>query len=201
MNKNQKLLLEIFPLKYDSLVLKEAIEGKGPFRIEAVLQRYGEKNENGRIYPRDVLEREVKRYNTEFVQQHRAVGELDHPESRVVVNLSNVSHNIVEMHWDGDTLVGTLEILTTPSGNIVRELLKGGIRLGTSSRGVGSVKPMGEGTVEVEPDYQLICWDLVSNPSTVGAFLGESVNIHLQRNRSERINSLVENFFSEIAGK
>ena len=115
--------------------------------------------------------REAKKYSEGFVKQKRAMGELDHPESSVV-NLQNVSHNITEMAFNGDDLVGTVEILTTPSGNILRELFKNGIKLGISSRGMGSVAPMNEnGAQEVGDDFELIAFDFVSNPSTHGAFL------------------------------
>jgi hypothetical protein len=134
----------------------------------------------------------------EFVNQHRALGECDHPSERTVVNLANVSHNVVEMHWEGDDLVGIVEILSTPSGNIVKELMRSGIRLGLSSRGVGSVKTLGEGAVEVEDDYSLICFDIVSNPSTDGAFLAEGINKSLEQNRISRINELINDFFTEL---
>ena len=99
------------------------------------------------------------------------MGELDHPESSVV-NLQNVSHNITEMHWEGKNLVGTVEVLGTPSGNILTELFKAGIKLGISSRGMGSVTPLDEGDGQkVGQDFELIAFDFVSNPSTHGAFL------------------------------
>ena len=115
--------------------------------------------------------REAKKYFENFIGQKRAMGELDHPESSVV-NLSNVSHNITEMNWNGDDLVGTVEVLPTPSGNILKELFKSGIRLGISSRGMGSVESMNEnGAQEVQDDFELIAFDFVSNPSTHGAFM------------------------------
>jgi hypothetical protein len=201
MTKTPKLLVEYFPISYSMHELNESIKGNAPFRIKAILQRANEKNQNGRVYPMPVLMRESQKYMTEFVKQRRALGELDHPESRTVVNLSNVSHNIVEMHWQGNDLMGTVEVLSTPSGNIVKELMKGGIRLGMSSRGVGSVNPIGVGEaagVEVDEDFNLICFDIVSNPSTDGAFLGEGVNRSLEVNRSLRINGLIGDFFSEL---
>ena len=109
-----------------------------------------------------------------------------------------MSHNITEMHWEGDDLVGEIEILSTPSGNIVKELMRNGIRLGVSSRGVGSVRQLGEGTVEVDEDFNLICFDIVSNPSTHGAFLKEGVDIALKNAKIDRINSLVVDFLGEI---
>lgn len=196
---NKKLLVEYIPFNYDAMELNEAIKNNGILRIKkAILQRANAKNQNGRIYPKEILLRESQKYLSDYVQQRRALGELDHPESRTVVNLSNVSHNIVEMHWEGDDLIGTLEVLSTPSGNIVKELMKNGIRLGLSSRGVGSVRSLGESTVEVEDDFNLICFDIVSNPSTEGAFLSEAVNNSLETNRIHRINGLIGDFFTEI---
>jgi hypothetical protein len=118
--------------------------------------------------------REAKKYAEVQIKERRALGELDHPDSSVV-NLNNASHNILEMHWKGDDLEGTVEVLGTPAGNILKELFKSGIKLGISSRGLGSVKEIheadGEDTVEVQPDFELIAFDFVSNPSTHGAFL------------------------------
>ena len=114
--------------------------------------------------------REAKKYFQNFINQKRAMGELDHPESSVV-NLANVSHNITEMNWNGDDLVGTVEVLPTPSGNILKELFKSGIKLGISSRGMGSVESVTEGASEVQDDFELIAFDFVSNPSTHGAFM------------------------------
>jgi hypothetical protein len=113
--------------------------------------------------------REAKKYET-LIKERRALGELDHPESSVI-NLKNVSHNIKEIFWNGDDLMGVVEVLPTPSGNILKELLRAGILLGISSRGMGSVKPIGENKVEVGNDFELIGWDFVSNPSTHGAFM------------------------------
>jgi hypothetical protein len=148
--------------------------------VKGILQRAGAENQNGRVYPREILEREAKKYE-QLITERRALGELDHPDSSVI-NLKNVSHNVREIHWDNDDLVGTVEILPTPSGNILKELLKAGILLGISSRGMGSVVNIGEGKVKVGEDFELIGWDFVSNPSTHGAFMtpmNESVNKQL----------------------
>jgi hypothetical protein len=148
------------------LIETKLFEGKvqedegGRTIVKGILQRAGAENQNGRIYPKEILMREAKKYE-QFIKERRALGELDHPDS-TVINLKNVSHNIREIHWDGDDLVGTVEVLSTPSGNILKELLKAGILLGISSRG----------------------WDFVSNPSTHGAFMvpvNESVNRGLQQ--------------------
>lgn len=194
-----QLITEYIPLQYDQPTVNEAVEkGNGTIRIKGVLQRANAKNQNGRIYPREILMREAQKYNEEFIASRRALGELDHPESSVV-NLRNVSHNITEMHWDGDDLVGTLEILSTPSGNIVKELMRNGIQLGVSSRGMGSVKHIGENTVEVDEDFNLICFDIVSNPSTHGAYLFENVQRSMAQAKDARINDLIGQFFSELS--
>ena len=149
-------------------------ENNGKLVVKGVLQRAEAKNQNGRVYPREILVRESKKYDENFVKQNRALGELDHPDSSVV-NLQNVSHNVKEMHFEGDNLVGTVEILTTPSGNILKELFKNGIKLGISSRGLGSVEMVqeanGDTVSKVGDDFELIAFDFVSNPSTHGAFL------------------------------
>jgi hypothetical protein len=193
-----QLLVEYFPLQYDqSQILAEAANPNAPIKVKGVLQRANAKNQNGRVYPKEILVRESQKYDGEFIKQRRALGELDHPES-TVVNLRNVSHNITEMHWEGDDLVGTIEILSTPSGNIVKELMKNGIRLGVSSRGVGSVNSLGEGTVEVDEDFNLICFDIVSNPSTHGAFLNENVGHQTVIRQYETLDRLVYDFLAEI---
>ena len=196
----QQLLVDFFPLQYDSRqIITEAAENPhGTIKIKGVLQRADAENQNGRSYPKPILAREAGKYETEFIKQRRALGELDHPDS-TVVNLKNVSHNILEMHWEGDDLCGTIEVLSTPSGNIVKELMKNGIRLGVSSRGVGSVKPIGEGKVEVEDDFTLICFDLVSNPSTHGAFLHEGVNV-VKTTPYGNVENLIRDFITEIEG-
>ena len=156
-------------------------DSSGRTLVKGVLQRAGAENQNGRVYPMEVLKREVNKYQT-LIKERRALGELDHPDSSVI-NLKNVSHNVREIHWDGDDLVGTVEILPTPSGNILKELLRAGILLGISSRGMGSVTNIGEGKVKVGEDFELIGWDFVSNPSTHGAFMtpmNESVNKGVQ---------------------
>lgn len=193
-----QLLVEYFPLQYDqSQILAEAANPNAPIKVKGVLQRANAKNQNGRVYPKEILVRESQKYDGEFIKQRRALGELDHPES-TVVNLRNVSHNITEMHWEGDDLVGTIEILSTPSGNIVKELMKNGIRLGVSSRGVGSVNSLGEGTVEVDEDFNLICFDIVSNPSTHGAFLNENAGHQTVNRQYETLDRLVYDFLAEI---
>jgi len=191
---NKKLLVEVRPFEISRHKIDESIkENDGRLIVKGVLQRAESKNQNGRVYPREVLLKEVSKYLEEQVSERRALGELDHPESSVV-NLNNASHNIIEMHWDGDDLLGTVEVLSTPSGNILKELFKSGIKLGISSRGLGSVEPMREGegdTVEVQPDFELIAFDFVSNPSTHGAFM-RPVNEGVEKQKPEsKIESII----------
>ena len=176
----KQLIVDYLPFEVRPEQINESMkENSGKLIVKGVLQRAEAKNQNGRIYPREILEREADKYTTEFIKQRRAMGELDHPESSVV-NLQNVSHNVKEMHWEGDNLLGTVEVLGTPSGNILKELFKSGIKLGISSRGMGSVETVNEGDAQqVQDDFELIAFDFVSNPSTHGAFLhptNESIN-------------------------
>ena len=170
---NKQLLVDVRTFDVSRKQIDESIkENNGKLVVKGVLQRAESRNQNGRVYPREVLLKEVGKYLENQVSERRALGELDHPDSSVV-NLNNVSHNVLEMHWDGNDLLGTIEVLTTPSGNILRELFKAGIKLGISSRGLGSVKEIREedDTLEVQPDFELIAFDFVSNPSTHGAFM------------------------------
>jgi hypothetical protein len=134
------------------------------------LQACDKPNANRRIYPYDILLAQVEKYIDGPIAEHRALGELDHPETSVI-NLKNVSHNILELYWKGKDLYGRIEILPTPSGNILKELFKSNITVGISSRAMGSVSQIGEGLVQVEDDLDLICWDFVSTPSTYGAYM------------------------------
>ena len=171
----KQVIVDYIPFEISPQQINEAMkENNGKLVVKGVLQRAEAKNQNGRVYPREILVRESKKYDENFVKQNRALGELDHPDSSVV-NLQNVSHNVKEMHFEGDNLVGTCEILTTPSGNILKELFKNGIKLGISSRGLGSVEMVqeanGDTVSKVGDDFELIAFDFVSNPSTHGAFL------------------------------
>ncbi len=170
----RQLIVDYLPFEIKQEQINESMkENNGKLVVRGVLQRAEAKNQNGRVYPREVLVREAKKYHKEFIKQSRAMGELDHPESSVV-NLQNVSHNVKEMHWEGDNLLGEVEVLSTPSGNILKELFKAGIKLGISSRGMGSVETVnedGDQVTQVQPDFELIAFDFVSNPSTHGAFM------------------------------
>ena len=136
--------------------------------VEGILATCEVKNGNGRYYKKDLWQREMDKYD-EVIKENRAVGELDHPESSVV-NLKNVSHNITDTWWDGDNIMGKIEILPTPSGNILKSLIDSGITVGVSSRGMGSLRPMGE-VQEVQDDFELLCWDFVSTPSNPGSYM------------------------------
>ena len=162
-----QLLVDVTPFKS---VLKESKDRPGVFEVEGVMQRAKAENQNGRVYSKDILEREASKYVKEFVERGNAFGELDHPESPVV-SLKNASHIVKELYWKGDDLMGKVELLNTPAGNIVKEIVKAGHTIGISSRGTGSVNQTNEGHLEVQPDFELVCWDFVSNPSTHGAFM------------------------------
>ena len=162
-----QLLVDVTPFKP---VLRESKEKPGVFEVEGVMQRAKAQNQNGRVYSKAILERETKKYVDEFVERGNAFGELDHPESPVV-SLKNASHIVKELWWKGNDLMGRVELLNTPAGNIVKEIIKAGHTIGISSRGTGSVQQTNEGQLEVQPDFELVCWDFVSNPSTHGAFM------------------------------
>ena len=161
------ILVNVTPFK---AVLTESKTKPGVFEVVGIMQRAGAKNQNGRIYDRDILEREVQNYIENFVKVGNAYGELDHPES-AIVSLKNASHVVKDLWWEGEDLMGRVELLNTPSGNIVKEIVRGGHTIGISSRGTGSVTQTNEGTLMVQPDFELVCWDFVSNPSTQGAFM------------------------------
>lgn len=161
------LIVDTLPFKP---LLNEAKLKSGVFEVEGVLQRAGAKNQNGRIYSKDILERESDKYLEEFVNNGNAYGELDHPESPVV-SLKNASHVVKDLWWDGNELKGKIQLLNTPSGNIVKEIIREGHTIGISSRGTGSVQQTSEGHLQVQDDFELVCWDFVSNPSTHGAFM------------------------------
>lgn len=171
MTLQRQLLVEVQTFRADPFMLRESISNPGsPFRVRGILQRANILNQNGRVYPKEILLREAQKYADTFVRERRALGELDHPETSVV-NLKNASHNLIELHWEGDDLMGTVEVLTTPSGNILRELFRNGINVGISSRALGSLQKVSENKAVVGEDLELIAFDFVSNPSTPGAFM------------------------------
>lgn len=205
---NKQLLVDCisFDIQKDILFEEACRDTNKRLIVKGILQRANIKNQNGRIYPKDILVREAKKYEENFIKERRATGELDHPESSVV-NLQNVSHNVIEMHWEGDDLVGSIEVLSTPNGNILRELFKANIRVGISSRGLGSVnKGINENRDAdiVQDDFELISWDIVSNPSTRGAFMFPTGNLQENINKNIINNSInnrwekTENIIREI---
>lgn len=194
---NKQLLVDYIPFEVSPQQINESLsKNNGRLIVSGILQRADAKNQNGRVYPRNVLVREAKKYADTQIKERRALGELDHPDSSVV-NLNNVSHNVLDMGWTGNDLTGTVEVLGTPAGNILKELFKAGIKLGISSRGLGSVKEddqLGEDTVEVQPDFELIAFDFVSNPSTHGAFMrpmNEGVDPTVHSTKYSAIESVI----------
>jgi hypothetical protein len=166
---NVKLITAWQTFEYDSKMIAESrLENGGKIVMKGILQKANTLNQNGRIYPLPILEREVRNYQ-KFIQENRALGECDHPESSVV-ELKNASHIVREAQMEGDVCYGTVELLDTPSGKILQSLVESGVTLGISSRGVGSTRREGDYQV-VQDDFQLICWDFVSEPSTPGAFM------------------------------
>ena len=169
MSKHLKLLTEWTPFEYTSETIKESRElNDGKIIMKGILQKADTLNQNGRVYPLPILEREIRNYQ-KFIKENRALGECDHPDSSVV-ELKNASHIIREAYMEGDICYGTVELLDTPAGKILQSLVESGVTLGISSRGVGSTKSEGDYQT-VQDDFQLICWDFVSEPSTPGAFM------------------------------
>jgi hypothetical protein len=150
---------------------KTLVREQKAFFLTGVMQRADAQNGNGRVYPQKTLEREIENYKN-IIAQNRAVGELDHPDDSVI-NLKNVSHIVTDVWWNGKDVMGKLKILDTPAGNILKALISNGVTLGISSRALGSVRES-QGKTIVEDDLQLICFDIVSEPSTKGAFLNLS---------------------------
>ena len=170
------VLQEFMNLDYsDELLTEEEREGNKSgihLVLAGKIQAAGKKNGNGRIYPRPILEREMKNYE-KLVKEGRAIGELDHPDSSVV-ELKNASHLVTEVWWKGDDVMGKMKILNTPAGKIAKDLVKGGVQEGS--------------TTMVEDDFQLLCFDLVSEPSTSGAYLVAEGKVNTHLTKADRIN-------------
>jgi len=167
--------------------------------VRGILQKAEEKNQNNRVYPKSVLIREVNKFN-KLIDNRRSLGELDHPD-RASVNLSNSSHLITKLWWEGNDLWGDIEILSTPSGNILKELFKSNISVGISSRGLGSLEENNDGTLMVQEDYVLVTWDFVSDPSTYGAFMkeiSESKDIDPKLVCKSKVECLIYNILEEL---
>jgi hypothetical protein len=187
----KQVLVETQLFKPSSKLLSEGkMSERGNPLVEGVLATAEVKNGNGRYYSKDLWEREIGKY-MQSVKENRAMGELDHPESSII-NLKNVSHNITGMWWDGDNVMGKIEILPTPSGNILKALIQSNITVGVSSRGMGSLKQMGD-LMEVQDDFELLCWDFVSTPSNPGSYMHlvkEGLDFSTQ-NKYAKVNSIV----------
>lgn len=186
------VLVDTRPFKFRR-ILTEAENSEGKFIVEGLMQVADDLNGNGRIYPKKVLEREVQKFKDTFIKQGNPFGELDHPESPIV-SVKNVSHAIVDLWWEGNNLMGRVEVLNTPFGNIVKEILKAGYVIGISSRGTGSLTEM-NGRSYVNDDFDLVTWDFVSNPSVPGAFHKQvSLNEGLQpqADRFATVNSILD---------
>mgnify|MGYP003109436562 FL=1 len=166
---SKKLLIETHAIKVSPSQLTENVNKEnGNLMVEGILATAEVKNGNGRYYKKELWDREMEKYD-QLVKERRSMGELDHPES-TVINLKNVSHIVTDYGWDGDKLMGKIEILPTPSGNILKELIRNGITVGVSSRGMGSLEQNGS-VMEVQDDFELLCWDFVSTPSNPGSFM------------------------------
>lgn len=200
-------------IKMDNVsTIKEGIEGSEwhcpkPFIVDAIFQKAGIKNANGRVYPRNILEREVEKYQQK-IKEHRALGECNHP-SDSTVDLGRISHNIIELHWEGDTVIGKLELnisegfrrsgICSTLGDTVANLLLNGYKIGVSSRAVGSVENK-LGVLMVGNDLELICWDIVADPSTPAAWIGEYGNLQqfIESKENVKNGSVVENKINQL---
>ena len=195
-----KLLTDWTPFEYSSDMIKESREKNGgKLVLKGILQKAETLNQNGRVYPQAILEREVRNYQ-KFIKENRALGECDHPETSVV-ELKNVSHIVREAHMDGPVCYGSVELLDTPAGKILQNLVEAGVTLGISSRGVGSTRRDGDNEV-VQDDFQLICWDFVSEPSTPGTFMmreGREISradLNKHFTKSDRVDRILNDIVS-----
>ena len=204
------LLTEYRPFNTNKQLAEQAIKENKPLIVSGVIQRAEAENQNKRVYPEGILKREIQNYINGPIKERRAMGELDHPESSVI-NLQNVSHNITEIKIKGNDVYGTFEILSTPAGNILKELFRNGITVGVSSRGMGSVEEsineQGDPTVTVQDDFELLCWDFVSTPSTHGAYVSPVGGGSLQENKIRipkykytNLNNIIRDIICENTG-
>jgi hypothetical protein len=203
---NKQLLIEYSAFQPLPQSLTEGRRlANGNMVVSGLVQATDKPNANRRIYPYQTLFLQVQKYIAGPIAENRALGELDHPESSII-NLKNVSHNIVKLWWQDKDLYGDVEILPTPSGNILRQLFANNITVGISSRAMGSVTPIGEGLVQVEDDLDLICWDFVSTPSTYGAYmkpitgLRESVDHNIIQRKDNKVHQLISDIICSQSG-
>jgi hypothetical protein len=185
----KQVLIETQAFNAKPISLTESVAPSGNPLVEGILATAEVKNGNGRYYSKDLWEREIDKYKV-LVEENRATGELDHPESSII-NLQNVSHIIRDMWWDGDNVIGKIEVLPTNAGNILKALIENNVQVGVSSRGMGSLQER-DGVLEVQDDFELLCWDFVSTPSNPGSYMhmikeGQEIQI----NKYEKINKIV----------
>lgn len=195
-------LSEYYQINLPNQLLEAYEPGKPMIIPGVVIQRSNVKNRNGRVYPADVLRREIDKYNDTMVKTNRALGELDHSDSNVV-NLKNVSHNIKKIYWKGDDVCGDIEILDGdefPAGRIAAGLLRRGIPVGISSRGMGSVHEGNDGTVTVNDDFNLLTFDLVSFESTQGANLSLKEGYETNKASYNNIDRIVKDLICNNTG-
>ena len=188
----KQVLIETIPFKVAPMQLIEGLKApSGNPMVQGILATAEVKNGNGRYYPREIWEKEIDSYS-KVIAENRATGELDHPDS-TIISLKNVSHVIREIWWDGDKVMGKIEILPTVSGNILKALIENNVTVGVSSLGMGSLKEINEGTLEVQDDFELLCWDFVSTPSNPGSYmqLVREGKENLPENKFAKVNSLL----------
>ena len=186
----KQVLIETQAFNAKPVSLTESIAPSGNPLVEGILATAEIKNGNGRYYSKDLWEREINNYRV-LVDENRATGELDHPESSII-NLKNVSHIIREMWWDGDQVMGKIEVLPTTSGNILKALIENNVQVGVSSRGMGSLEDR-DGILEVQDDFELLCWDFVSTPSNPDSYMHlikEGLDFSSQ-NKYTKVNSII----------
>lgn len=188
---DRQVLIETQIFTPSKVSLTEGKSASGNPIVEGLLATAEVKNGNGRYYKKSLWDREIDKYS-DSVQNRRACGELDHPES-AVINLKNVSHNITDIWWEGNKIMGKIEILPTPSGNILKSLIDSGIQVGVSSRGMGSLKENNEGVLEVQEDFDLLCWDFVSTPSNPGSWmrLAEGLTSPTKQNPYSKVQNVI----------
>ena len=184
----RQVLIETQAFNAKPVSLTEQVAPSGNPLVEGILATAEVKNGNGRYYSKDLWEREINNYRV-LVDENRATGELDHPESSII-NLKNVSHIIREMWWDGDQVMGKIEVLPTTSGNILKALIENNVQVGVSSRGMGSLEDKG-GVLEVQDDFELLCWDFVSTPSNPGSYMHLTEGKEMQENKYLKVNTLL----------
>lgn len=199
----KELLIDTIPFNFsiDSTINESKIGGNGRMRVRGKIQEAEAENGNNRKYPKAILEREFNKYIEGPVKNRTALGELDHPDSSII-NLNNVSHLITKIWWEGNNVMAEIELLNTPSGRIAQEIASNNIPLGISTRGMGSVKQVSENTVEVQDDFDLLCADLVSTPSTKNAYqykINEGLN-KTSDNKYNKINNIITEIICNATG-